>query len=70
MCPQKLKTFWLMADWNPSVKARATIMTATLIPVAMMARRMMNLEKVRSGLKAIRWAINRAMFKARTFVDL
>jgi len=42
---QKLKIFWLTVSWNPLVKASVTIMTATLIVVAAMERRIMNREK-------------------------
>jgi len=44
------------------------IMAATLMMVALMASRRMNLEKVRWRLKAIRRAIKEAMFKWRIFV--
>src|ERR1700744_4625943 len=63
ICPQRLKTFWLMAYWNPFVKARVRIMAPTLITVAVIASRMMNREKDFSRLKAMRRAIKEGVFK-------
>ena len=59
-CPQKLKIFWLTVSWNPFVNARVTIITATLIVVATIERRMMNREKDLWRLNAIRLAIKLA----------
>jgi hypothetical protein len=42
------------------VKARVTIITITLMTVATTDKRMMNREKERCWLKAMRWAINAA----------
>jgi hypothetical protein len=44
MCPQKLNTFWLTAPWKPLANERVMIITATLITVATIDRRMINLE--------------------------
>src|SRR5215470_17043934 len=62
MCPQKLKTFWLTVSWNPLVNARVTIITATLMTVAPIESRIMNREKDRWRLNAIRFAIKLATF--------
>src|ERR1700680_5022684 len=62
ICPQKLKTFWLTVSWKPFVKASVTIITATLMTVATIERRMMNREKDFCRLNAMRLAIKLATF--------
>jgi hypothetical protein len=67
MCPQKLKTLLLITFWKPLTKLNATIMTATLIIVAVIASRIINLEKVFCLLKAIRLAIKEDTFNQHKF---
>jgi hypothetical protein len=59
MCPRKLKTLLLITFWKPLTKLTATIITATLIMVAVIASPMMKREKVFCLLNAIRFAISR-----------
>jgi len=60
----------LTASWNPLTKARATIITATLIAVATVASRMMKREKDFSSLKDMRLAMKLAIFKKDDFTNL
>src|SRR5688500_4585523 len=62
MCPQKLKTLLLITFWKPLTKLTATIMMATLIIVAVIARPIMKRENVFCLLKAIRLAIKDDIF--------
>ena len=67
MCPQKLKTLLLITFWKPLTKLNATIITATLIVVAVIARLIINREKVFCLLKAIRPAIKDDTFNRHKF---
>ncbi len=58
MCPQKLKTFWLTVSWKPFTNESVTIITATLIIVAPIDKRIINRENDFCWLKAMRCAIN------------
>jgi hypothetical protein len=69
MCPQKLKTLLLITFWKPLTKLNATIITATLIMVAVIAKPIINREKVFCLLKAIRFAINEETFKTLNLVS-
>jgi len=60
---RKLNTFWLTCSWKPLTNASVMIITATLIMVAAMESRMMNREKDRCWLNAIRFAIKPATLK-------
>jgi len=57
----------LITFWKPLTKLSATIITATLIIVAVMARPIIKRENVFCLLKAIRLAIKEDTFKRRTF---
>jgi hypothetical protein len=61
-CPQKLNTLELTVSWNPFTTESVMIITATLMAVAPMESRMMNLEKDFCWLKAILRAIKEEMF--------
>jgi hypothetical protein len=63
MCPEKLYILVAIACWNPFVNAMVRIIAITLIAVAAMASRMINLEKECWLLNATRRAIKREMFK-------
>ena len=67
MCPQKLNTFWLTVSWNPFTKERVIIITATLITVADMERRIMKREKDFCWLKAMRRAIKEDRFTNKSY---
>jgi hypothetical protein len=63
ICPQKLNTFWLIVAWKPFTNDNVTIMTATLMAVAVTDRRMINRENDFCRLKATRFAIKLATFR-------
>ena len=65
--PQKLKTLLLITFWKPLTKLNATIITATLIMVAVIANPIMKREKVFCLLKAMRFAIKDETFKPLKF---
>jgi hypothetical protein len=62
ICPQKLNTLPLTVSWKPFTKESVMIITATLITVAVMDSRIINLEKDFCWLKAIRLAMKAEMF--------
>src|SRR5215203_5783937 len=61
-CPQKLKTLLLTVSWKPLTKESVTIMTATLITVAVTERRIINRENDFCWLNAMRRAMNDEIF--------
>src|SRR5918994_1536528 len=61
--PQKLNTLLLMDCLKPLAKAIVNIITATLMTVAAMDKRITNREKDRCWLKAILLAMNLETFK-------
>ena len=67
MCPQKLNTLLLITFWKPLTKLNATIITATLMVVAVIASPIINLEKVFCLLKAILLAMKDDTFNRHKF---